>query len=60
MTLSELLKTPQIEALNDFLDLNTGSNLWEYIRFLGEAERNPQDFDYPLTIYPEIGTLTEE
>jgi hypothetical protein len=59
MTLSELLKTPQIEALNDFLNLNTGSNLWEYISELGEAERNPQNFDYHLETY-EFGHLTED
>jgi len=59
MTLSELLKTPQIEALNDFLNLNTGSNLWEYISELGEAERNPQNFDYSLETY-EFGHLTED
>lgn len=57
MTLSELLDTPQIKALNYFLLLNTGANLWDYISVLGEAERNPEDFIYPEENYPEIGKL---
>lgn len=60
MTLLELLDTPQIKALNDFLLLNTGANLWDYISVLGEAQRNPENFDYPLENYPEIGKLTNE
>jgi hypothetical protein len=44
MTLSELLKTPEIEALNDFLLMNTGLTLADYINVLEEAVTNPEDF----------------
>jgi hypothetical protein len=58
MTLSELLKTPEIEALNDFLLINTGLTLADYINVLEEAVTNPEDFYYPVETY-EFGNLTE-
>jgi len=58
MTLSELLKTPEIEALNDFLLMNTGLTLADYINVLEEAVTNPEYFYYPVETY-EFGNLTE-